>query len=193
MEKGYSFNKTEKLKRNWLVQIMLKRPQHQLSYFGMLTDDSLENRKGTLQHFIIDMESRGVNVLPYNSINGYTKNDRYSYTNDFLKLYKENGSNDEIIFADPNTGFYSTDVSTVKESKHIDMEMIKMLIDGISDNSTVFCFQYNQNDTYTRGIEKGIEAYIVDNNLDIKFTLYDDFISAVPQLKFYEFKKMTSK
>jgi hypothetical protein len=193
MEKGYSFNKTEKVKRNWLVQIMLKRPQHQLSYFGMLTDDSLENRKSTLQHFITDMESRGVDALPYNSINLYTKKGRYSYTNDFLKLYKENGSNDEIIFADPNTGFYSTDVSTVKESKHIDMEMIKMLLDGISDNSIIYCFQYNQNNTYTRGIEEGIEAYIVDNNLNIKFTICDDFISAVPQLKFYEFKKMTSK
>ena len=103
-------------------------------------------------------------------------------------MYTENGSNDEIIFADPNTGFYSTDVSTVKESKHIDMKIIEMLIDGISDNSIVYCFQYNQNNTYTRGIEEGIEAYIVNNELDIDFE-YNVFVSALPQLKLYRFKK----
>ena len=68
------------------------------------------------------------------------------------------------------------------------MEMIRMLLEAISDNSVIYCFQYNQNNTYTGGIEEGIESYIVENNLNTDFE-YDEFVSAKPQLKLYRFTK----
>lgn len=189
MNTAHASNRTERFKRNWLNKIMLKSPKHQLTYFPLLTDENHSNRENLVDNFIDDMTSRGIKVKHYNGLDQYSKQNRYEYTRKFLLLYKKNGSNDEIIFADPTTGFYSSNVSTVKYKKHIDMKMIEILLDGISDSSIIYCFQYNQNNTYTKGIEEGIEAYIVDNNLDIEFTMDKEFISAAPQLKFYKFQK----
>ena len=89
MKNDYSFNDTEKLKRNWLVQIMSKYPKYELSYFSMLTDESPENRKYALIHFLTDMKDRGIKVLYRNSFERFTKNDRYNYTQQFINLYNE--------------------------------------------------------------------------------------------------------
>lgn len=189
MNSNYFSNSTEQLKREWLIQLMAENSDLDLSYFAMLSDKEINSREEVINNFEEDMEERlGKKIYLYNAINEFTKKERYFYTNDFLRGYRERGQKDELIFADPDTGFYSTNVSSVKDKRHIDMKMIEELLKNTSSNTIIACFQYNQNNSYTGGIQEQIEDYIVSYLPNVTFN-YTTYVSAKPQLKLYIFKK----
>jgi hypothetical protein len=195
-------NSAEKQKRKWLEEIIEKYSDHKFLYFAMLTNThegrgssfpravTDSKRKIAYAHFRIDMMEKfhGKDVVSeYNGTDLYTKTDWKKYTKDFITKYKaQDDGKDVIVFTDPDVGFYQKDITLVKEKKHINIEMIEMLMDTITENSLVICYQQQNQATNPSTVkDRQLKQHLNNTSIKMNDEIYNDNKS----IKFYIFYK----
>jgi hypothetical protein len=201
MKKEYLNNGNENIKRKWLTKMFKTFPAHDASYSAMLSDYQDADREEVIDDFFTHFNDFQINI--YNGTRRFDGNSQGLYIFNLLTAYKKNGKKDEIIFIDPDRGFYQLDIinghkKTTKE--YITMEMIEELMNpyhGISENSLVVVYQsisqqkvlkqYNPSGrNHIENVEHGLNEYFKTPR---KFEWYQSPNYTTNKFKFYFFSR----